>query len=80
MFREIPKEIYKEYIKYWNEVQNDKNEFHPKKLKSPDFTLKDLLDRVKDMKDEKDIFYMYTFFDKENIAAYCSVCIETIDN
>jgi hypothetical protein len=80
LFREIPEEIHQEYVRYMLEVNNDKNEFHPKKRKTADYTMNDLLTRIKDMKDRKFIFYMYIIFDRSDIAAFCSVYILNIDS
>lgn len=80
LFRDIPEDIHQELVLYRNEVGNDMNEFSPKKKNVMEFTMNDMQNWVKDMKDENDIFYMYALFDKEKIAAYCSVCIITIDN
>ncbi|MDQ3022471.1 MAG: hypothetical protein M3R36_18175 [Bacteroidota bacterium] len=79
LFREIPEDIHQKYVDYMYEVNNDKNEFHPKKRRTLDYTMNDLLTRIKDMNDRKFIFYMYMIFDKDEIAAYCSVYVETID-
>ncbi len=79
LFREIPEEIHQKYVDYMKEVNNDKNEFHPKKRNVAEYTMNDLLRRIKDMNDRKFIFYMYMIFDKGEIAAYCSVYVETID-
>lgn len=79
LYREIPEEIHQKYVDYMLEVNNDKNDLHPKKRRTLDYTMNDLLTRLKDMEDRKFIFYMYIIFDKGEIAAYCSVYVLTID-
>jgi len=69
-----------DFIIFMNDVSKDVNFYHPKKKTISEYTMNDLLARVQDMKDGKEPIYMYMLFDKNNIAAYCWVYIETIDN
>ena len=80
LFREIPEEIYEKFLIYSNEVSIDSKLFHPKGIKVSEFTMDDILAIVQDFNDDEEPFYMYMLFEKENIAAYCSVYIVTIDN
>lgn len=79
LFHEIPEEIIDRFLVYSNEVSFDSKLNHPKGKNTTEFTLNDILAMIQERKADKDPFYMYMLFDDENIAAYCSVNIETID-
>ncbi|MBK8550725.1 MAG: hypothetical protein IPL53_06550 [Ignavibacteria bacterium] len=77
LFHEIPNEIYGRFVNYMNEVIIDSNIYHPKRKAIKEYTMKDLLERVEDIKNDSCPYYMYIMFDKENIVAHCSVFIDT---
>ncbi|MEO8209736.1 MAG: hypothetical protein ABI840_04180 [bacterium] len=79
LFREIPEEIHHNYLDCEKEASIGINEFRPIKRKASEYTMNDLLTRILNMKNVNEIFYMYVIFDKEEIAALCSVSIFMID-
>ncbi|MDQ3022239.1 MAG: GNAT family N-acetyltransferase [Bacteroidota bacterium] len=80
LFHEIPEEIHDRFVKYMNEVTIDSNFYHPKKKIMKEYTMKDLLDRVQDIKEDACPFYMYMLFDNKNIVGHCSVFIDIKNN
>lgn len=76
LFHEIPEEIHDRFVKYMNEATIDANFYHPKKNEIKEYTMKDLLERAGDIKDDECPYYMYMLFDDHNIASHCSVFID----
>ncbi len=76
LFHEISEEIYDRFVKYMNEAIIDANCYNSKKDDVKEYTMKDLLERVRDIKDDKCPYYMLMLFDGNNIVAHCSVFID----
>jgi len=80
LFHNIPEELYDRFVNYMNEVIIDSNFFHPKKRVINEYTMSDLLERVKDIKEDRFPYYMYMLFENNNIAGHCSVFVNMTDN
>ncbi len=75
LYNTIHEEILDRYVDIYNDARTDMNQFNPNKPEILKRTKEDVLKKLRWDKGPNDMMFMYMLFDKDKIAAFCSLFI-----